>query len=161
MNKKNYQQAVRYAMKIQDQYHSKDLVHDAYIRWFNKTGQNLFDQPEGRILRVVKYTWKSQYSSQGFMYDGVIYPKTYKRLDDPEEPFSLSSDNTPEQVFLSKEVFNQVYAGLSEFDSQTFTNMIEGYLIKEMQEIQNTHNVAMTASVKRIKNRINQVISAR
>lgn len=161
MDKKNYQQAIRYATKMSDHYHSKDLVHDAFLRWYSKTGNDLFDQPLGLILRVVKNVQRSEYSSRGFMFNGVIYPKKYIYLDSPDEQFKVLTEGTsPEYMLLSKEIFEEVQKGLSEFDHKTFTNMVEGYLIKEMQEMQNTHNVAMTASVKRIKAQIDKVLSA-
>jgi len=160
MDKKNYQQAIRYAIKMSDNYHSKDLVHDAFLRWYNKTGNDLFDQPLGTILRVVKNVKRSEYSSKGFMFDGVVYPKTFIPLDDPEQNFQLTTERSPEYMLLSKEIFEQVQKGLSEFDHKTFTSMVEGYLIKEITELQNRSGVTMTASVKRIKAQINKVLSA-
>lgn len=157
MNNKQYQQAVRYGIKMAGEYHAKDLVHDAYLRWYAKTQSDLFDQSNGTILRVIKNTRSSQYSREGFMWRGKTYPKTYRRLNDPLETYEVIGPGDPESILLSKEVFGVLKNQLNEFDQQTLNNMIQGYLLKEIGELQERSGPVITSSVKRIKEKLKEL----
>lgn len=59
MNKTTYTNSRRYvySLKLEDPI---DLLHDAYLKWYDKTGNDLFDEPQYRVFAIIKYTFKAQ-----------------------------------------------------------------------------------------------------
>lgn len=51
-----YKQCLAYAFKL-DPILYRDLVHDAFITWFEKTGKNLFEEENKTAIAVVKRKW--------------------------------------------------------------------------------------------------------
>lgn len=153
MNKQEYRKAKRYAHKVTSS-RDNDLVHDAYLVWFNKTGRDLFDEPNATIVSVVKNLHLKSFQTHSFMWRGEIYGKKYERLDDTESNFALENIVTPESILLSKEQFEILNANLSEFDKRTLQLITDGYLLKEIEGIQERSNPTITASVKRIKKQV-------
>lgn len=74
MNKVNYQKAKRYLTKCG---YEADFAHDAYILWFEKTGKDLFDEPNGTVIRVIKNVMGNAWGKKRYMWRGNTYPKVY------------------------------------------------------------------------------------
>lgn len=120
MNHLKYREARGYAFKLSpDNY--IDIVHDAYIIWFEKTGQDLFEQHRGVITKTIKNLVWHQYQHARFMYRGKIYPKVYRPvLSDTPDPTTngLSSavklwnlpitTETPQDIMIKKEDFEKL-----------------------------------------------------
>src|SRR5688572_416232 len=70
----NYYKAKRYSYKCG---FGVDLVHDAYIQWFNKTGLNLFLEPEGRVMSVMGWMVRKERGKTTQMWRGTNYRRHY------------------------------------------------------------------------------------
>ena len=82
MNKKAYDKALGYAYRLNSKLH-KDIVHDSYIVWFNKTGHDLFDEDQRVITQVVKKTWQGKYLQKNmYMYRGEKFARSFCNIDD-------------------------------------------------------------------------------
>lgn len=73
-----YRQALRYATYIEWRT-PKDIVHDAYLQWYDKTGKDLFDEDAILVMSMVKYAIRRHYqkSRPTFMWRGEFYPRTH------------------------------------------------------------------------------------
>lgn len=78
VNEVNYRKARRYALKLGG---GLDLVHDAFVLWWDKTKKSLFDEPNGKMLRIIKNTYYRQWDSTRFQQDGVRHPKFFGNID--------------------------------------------------------------------------------
>ena len=161
-----YWRAIRYAIKITG-YHDREpreLVHDAYLSWYESKGTSLFDEQDYVWMRVIRNTRGKQVRARHFMWHGQLFYRDMLHLDAPDFeqdtmlPSALHESTTPESVTISRELWNQVQEGLSNFDLRTLDDMVCGYLIKESIEMRETNNVRMTASVKRVKEKIVSVV---
>jgi DNA-directed RNA polymerase specialized sigma24 family protein len=94
-----YQKALRYAMKCNPAVY-RDIVHDAYVTWFNKTNSNLFDQPEGTVIKVVKYTHLKQTERNKYMSGGKWYPRVFQEF----EEYMRYNKITPEDEYIASEL---------------------------------------------------------
>lgn len=111
MNKKVYQHGRRYAEKL-DPINFKDILHDAYIRWYDKCQKDLFDEKEGTVIRVIKNTWVTSKGPNRYMWRGQYYPKVYSSdfLDE------LLNYNDPESQMISKETLEKYIEKIDKFD---------------------------------------------
>jgi DNA-directed RNA polymerase specialized sigma24 family protein len=98
MDIKKYAQAKRFAYKLKF-VDPIDLVHDAYITWFDKTGKDLFDEPQGRITNVIKFQFKAWLHSQEWYYNKES--QGYRTF---VEQIEQSYPITPEDEFIGKEL---------------------------------------------------------
>lgn len=101
MDNKAYKRALGYAFRLNGELY-RDIVHDSYITWFNKTGDNLFDQHPQVITQVIKRTWQTKYVQPSrFMYKGVFYSKKQIRMDD-----IFSFDPITKDVVVNSDIYN-------------------------------------------------------
>lgn len=70
----NYTKAKRYAAKCG---YGTDLVHDAYLTWYKKTGNNLFLEPEHRVMAVMGWTVRATRNQGMQMWRGTKYYRKY------------------------------------------------------------------------------------
>ena len=127
-----YRKACRYAFVL-DRYNYTDLVHDAYLYFYKKSGgQNLFEQHEGFILRCVKWMWWWRH-------------KVSKPQVEYEDHFFNYS--TPLQILESKEEVERIYDKIKSYHSGAdrslspsvlleFLGFLErGYEIQEIRQL--------------------------
>jgi len=125
----NYWNGRSYAWQV-NRFLYRDILHDAYIHWYNKTGKNLFDEPWKRVVRVIKLTYYGYYISQN------IRNRQWFEFDD-----NLFNTVTPEQQLIDSESFEtlikqiqQTYPRSSNQMVQSLTLKLEGYQQKEIAE---------------------------
>lgn len=95
-----YQKALSYAYFIDPKLY-KDIVHDSFIRWFEKTGKDLFDEHERTVMSVIKKTWWSYYvQPHQYMRQGMVLMREYVSFDDG----FCFNHVTPEDEFIAKEL---------------------------------------------------------
>src|SRR5687768_16794717 len=70
----NYSKARRYANKCG---YGLDVVHDAYLTWHKKTGNNLFNEPEHRVMAVMGWTVRKTKNMGMQMWRGTKYYRRY------------------------------------------------------------------------------------
>lgn len=54
-----------------------DLLHDAYLAWYDKTGKNLFEEPNYTGTKVIRNIMLSQNQKNYFMWRGEKYRKEF------------------------------------------------------------------------------------
>lgn len=112
MNLRIYQNAKRYATKIK--YNDPiDLVHDAYVNWYDKTGQDLFDLPERRVMSIISFTFRGWLSKNRWTYDKVTQgQRQYVQFRDDvtEEASTVHAYNkiTPEDECVAGELLDRM-----------------------------------------------------
>lgn len=109
MIRARYTAARRYATRIKYT-DPLDLVHDAYIRWYDKTGKDLFDEPEHLVMRMVYWEFKRWMKENNWTYNKEPQGK---RLEFPlfshEETMFLSPyGDSFERLAASRRTFNPV-----------------------------------------------------
>lgn len=141
MNIRTYQNAKRYATKIK--YNDPiDLVHDSYVKWYEKTGQDLFDEPEGRVMSILRNTFRGFLSKNRWTYDKRTQGQRqfYEfRGDVTEDSNLVHSHNpiTPEDYYIAKEL-KERFVGVVATANPTVKEILNyrylGYQNKEISE---------------------------
>lgn len=109
MNKVRYAKARWYAFKVCNDINPLDLVHDCYVRYYNKHEQDLFDLDEALIYKILKqqyYEDKRRYSQ--FKWRGEVGTRKFTSLNefsDEDTPLlELPSNSRTEDLVLSNEL---------------------------------------------------------
>lgn len=147
-----YREARGYAFKLTNQYYN-DLLHDAYIIWFNKTGKNIFEQHRGVITKTIKNIWMSQeHKRTTWMYDRVIYLKTFVPIteDVQEIGYAPSSSDFLTDMFVAEDM-GRIRQMLDNRSKQVFDLMIQGYNQAEIAEKLGTYRQMTQGEVRKIK----------
>lgn len=116
MNNKNYKRASGYAFRLVGEL-NRDLLHDAYIVWFNKTSNDLFEEDPRVITQVVKNVWRNKYvQSTSYMVNGEKVSLTFCDIDSYAtdectyaELYS-NTKTTPEDIYIAKELNSNILA---------------------------------------------------
>lgn len=110
VNEVNYRKARRYALKLGA---GLDLVHDAFVLWWDKTNRSLFDEPNGKMCKIIKNLHYRQWDSTRYQYDGVRYPKFFSNID-----YLLDSSSGIDYHYGSKHDLDRLVmkAGFDDFD---------------------------------------------
>lgn len=135
--RKMYTKACRYSYVLSNGSSSyKDDVHQAFIYYFNKTGQNLFEQNEYYVMACVKWMNKWRYAT-----------RLNKHFIEIENFPVTSNFLSPLQELESNETIDRIYTKLKSYSSGhgssidpnqlvTFLFFLErGYEIKEIAEM--------------------------
>lgn len=161
--KKAYREAMGYAFKLDSQNY-KDIVHDAYVKWYIKTGDNLFEQHRGVITKTVKNIFFNSLSSSKWMYDGEIFSKEFLRiLSDvvDEEDFSgkvyTPMVESPLVDIMVNDTMNHLAKILSERCNDVLKMMSEGFKQNEIAEALHLSPALINIEVKKIKNIVNKM----
>lgn len=98
-----YYNAIDFAEKLSPNYFT-DVVHDAFVAWYDKTERNLFDEKEVIVKNMVKK---------------IYWKKYFNRSKVPVVSFNerMSHVMSPEDEYISKEI-GITFATYDEIDSQ-------------------------------------------
>lgn len=115
MNIKTYQKAKKYAKKIKYT-DPVDLVHDLYLKWYDKTGQDLFDQPDGKVMSMIWKECNNAIRRGQWMWRGVRYSKIYLEfsegihIDDTGNyiPAHKANRVTPEHICIGNDILTNI-----------------------------------------------------
>jgi len=163
---KNYRKAIRYATKISSYENALDIVHDAYLRWYNNTNNNLFEEENEVVINKVRQEWWNRYLKPQYTTFRSKEKKVFSNLEDlysfysvngVDVPIELQTTNSPEKLYIAKEQYQLLRSNLNKFDRKTFDLWVQGYLKQEIEKEQNRSNVTITASVKKIKEEYNKI----
>lgn len=170
----NYYVATRYATKLFNSNRDnsilpKDLVHEAYLYWRERKGEDLFLRNKSQIARVLKNIYRNRSRKSSFYSDGKFYPKAFS--EDivngfpKEEQLSLRDSlllrwgmEFPKQELENEETVNNFRGMLSEFDNTVLTLKEEGYQNQEIEKILGKSNPIITRSIKTIKRKMKEVL---
>jgi hypothetical protein len=106
MTNELYHEACDYAYKMSPALFT-DIVHDAYISYYDKTQKNLFEEDRGTVLKTVKKTFWKKYFHKNI---GKTFRDKMKQ-----------NRMTPEDEFISRE-YGLEFVSYYEIEEQ-----VEGY----------------------------------
>lgn len=99
---KNYEKAKAYAFVIDRSFDittdHRDLLHDAYLTWYNKTGMNLFDEPLYRIFRIISNCFRTKLAKNRYTYNHQESYRIYETFQD-----QCWDSTTPEVQLIGKD----------------------------------------------------------
>ena len=132
-----YKEACRYALKFEQSAQIKllqsytDIVHDAYVLWFNKTGDNLFEQHRGVISNVIKNLIWSEWGRRQYMWRGEVYQRTKIQINDNNEEEGIQfvpiTKETPEDIYMNREEFERLRRNLTLEEKHILLDYMSGY----------------------------------
>lgn len=154
-----YWKARSYAGKLTPQNY-RDLVHDAYIVWYNKTQRDLFTEHVGVITKTIKNIYFSSYiKNKTYSYNGVRYAKEFIPIDEDLNP--ITTYDNPIEILIRKEErlkrlvrLQQIRNDLTEKEKQVFDLTVEGYSTKEIKEELNISTAVLSHKICNIKKKI-------
>lgn len=122
----NYKKALSYAYKLNSKLY-RDICHDAYLKWYNKYGTDLFEQHEGVVIKTIKNTWWTNYISPSrVMIKGERVSKQYLPFitgdyyddDLSTNTTTLCNEITPEDEYIANELHDKIvdYAEISQMN---------------------------------------------
>ena len=146
-----------------------DLLHDAYLSWYENKGENLFENPVGRIARVVKNTngnnmskrnwnWRGQVNRRQFSEDVVGVTNTDNEINTSESLLGAWGMEFPKQQYESQDVVDNIKKNLNEFDCAVMELKMEGYSNREIEKIMERSNPIITRSIKNIKKKMSNAL---
>lgn len=107
-----YSQACKYAWVISRGIDWKELVHNAYIQYWNSKGESLFSAPKPLIIGCIWKALRRRYRENMYVYQNELYPRLFF---DYNEEIHGYEDNLPDSELISKEdelIFNSFMADL-------------------------------------------------
>lgn len=163
MNTHEYRRACSYARRLTNDY--RDIVHDAYLDYFKRTKQDLFDAPNRTIVVTVRNHYYNSIRKNRFMYEGEYHQKrTYSLSEtdvnaiDTEVKFNLYSTSFMSEIVINDEV-EQVCKRLTPVQVDVFQQLVQGYTIQDIAKNKNVNQSSVRKSVEYIKERGQKVIT--
>lgn len=139
----------------------KDLVHDAYLLWYDKTGTNLFERSNSTVISVIRNVLYEYRNRNYFLYDGERYTRSITSKDSFEDDFQLFEDsNNPEIQLEYKELEEALIKALPELSRKVLEGLKQGYKKGEIMEQLETSNVTITLAVKKIYNELDRQLKS-
>ncbi len=133
MNKDNYFRARRYAFKC-DPNNYKDLLHDAYLKWYDKTGRDLFDELDHTRTAVLRWLVKG-YKGR-FYSNGVFHPRVYIPVGEEIEEDMLThitiSDNETDAILIDQDLNEEFEKLLTRNEKLVKCKLMKGYSYTEI-----------------------------
>ena len=130
----NYNKARGYLYKIDHNIY-KDVLHDAYLSYYRRTGLNLFERSNGNVIGVVRNEYFENLRRRMFKRNGERFPYQFTDFDN-----HTFTPTTPEDIMIAEETKQQIYNRVNSFRSpKTAKDVLElreqGYETKEISEI--------------------------
>lgn len=158
----SYETAKGYAFKLDNKYY-KDIIHDAYICWYNKTGKNLFDEHRGVISQVVKNIWLSSLKKRNqYIYNGE---KRYREYIETLTEYEQDSNGyVPfvydfEEDLIIEDIINNIKNFISERGEHILDMLYMQYNQSEIAKEFNVSHTTINNEVIKIKNIANKMIN--
>lgn len=167
MNRQEYRNACSYARKLTQHY--RDIVHDAYLDHFLRTGRDLFDSPNRTIVATVRNHHYNSVRRNRYMYNGKYHQKNYISMNGP----SLIEDLTNEEYIQSKFDYHTkdsviddiiltdqvklIKTRITERQGELLDKAMEGYTIMDLAEIEGKNQSSIRKSFSYIKEIVNGI----
>jgi len=136
----NYRRAKAYLKKI-DAGIYKDVLHDSYLTYYRRTGNNLFELDNHRqVILVVKNQYFDTLRKRMYKKDGVRFPLQYCEFDN-----HTVTTVTPEDILIGADAYETIRQRTETFDSPEMALTIlqlrlDGY---DTQEISDRLNLSI------------------
>lgn len=154
MNLEIYKTAVRYASKL-DYDRRYDLVHDAYLAWFKKTGESLFDCHPGTIMLTVRNIYGGIYTKNNtYMINGEIRNRQFTELKNVRKAVN---DYNPEHLLIIDDVKTKLELLLSKKQKEVYDMMIQGYNTVEIAGEIGSYRQLVSGHIRHIRTKFNKL----
>lgn len=165
MSRKVYYRCCGYAYSL-NRFLYRDLVHDAWVRHFTTTGEDLFNGSIYYALRAIRYAYQRIWGKDYYMVRGIRKQREFVDVD------NLAHETNPERLLISKEfcgefrrqIDNYVSPHGQRIELKTYVDLVEqGFKQKEISVIMGILPTTATYyknKVKEIANTINNPITA-
>lgn len=158
----SYDTARGYAFKL-DSKDYKDIVHDAYLRWFDKTGNNLFNEPRSTITNVVKYVWLEKLRKRNqYIKNGEKHIRRFvETLTEHEEDFHgyVPFVDNFEADLIIDDIINNIKNFISERGEHILDMLYLQYNQSEIAKEFNVSHTTINNEVIKIKSVANKMIN--
>jgi DNA-binding CsgD family transcriptional regulator len=146
----NYNKARRYLYKI-DPNTYKDVLHDAYLTYYRRTGLNLFERSNGNVIGVVKNQYFENYRKGTFRRNGERLPYQFSDFDDHS-----CNKATPLDLMIAEETRQKLYSRVDSFKYPHIAREIlelreQGYQTKEIAEMVNLDMVTVNGYTRNLQ----------
>jgi len=144
-----------------------DIVHDSYLVWFNKTGNDLFDEDRALISTVIRNVVMTYNQKSRFMYDGVKYKRKFYSQNEYENnsseevrtlffriPVELTCQITPEDILIGKDLKEQFDKKISGKFEPYYNLLVKGYKGTEIIEELNASQSLVSWYIHQIRNKL-------
>lgn len=159
-----YRKALNYAHKLDPMFHI-DLVHDAYLEWWKKKQENLFECHEGVVIQTIKNVHFSNYTRRTFMWRGNVSERVFtsynKQDEDQSNPdliveYKHNHYNklTPLDILVGKDLESNLTGTLTEEQLVVYKYATDGYKPSEIAEELNTYRQQVNHKIKAISNKL-------
>lgn len=167
----NYWRARGYAYRLVGTATYPDLVHDAYVLWFDKTGQNLFEQDSRLVTKVIKNIFLGRSKKNMFMWNGQWYPKKNMRIledsryvDEGGTDFEVNgyvarSTENPENDLIVKDWVEKIQQTLTAYQKEILSKFSQGYKHSEIAEQKGTYPQLISSNFTHVKKKIQRVMN--
>ncbi len=154
--KQSYYRSCGYAFHL-NKYLYKDLVHDAWVKYFCNTGNDLFNESPYFIAKAIRYAYQDIWGKEYYMKDGVRYQRQFVVND------SISHSMTPEKILISQEFCQEFFKRIDSYESpnnqklrlKEFVELVLlGYSQSEIAEIMGIGRTNVTY----YKNKVKQIV---
>lgn len=142
----NYYKARAYLYKL-DPNKYKDLLHESFLTYFDRTGRNLFEENNRKVITVVRNQYYDSLRERMYKINGVRY--AYEFLE-YEESVTIT---TPLDYLIRQETYDRMVASLKKFTNPPlataiFNLKIQGYSASEISKEVNLNQVNVRRYIK-------------
>jgi len=131
------------------------LVHDAYIKWWDKTGHNLFEEKEFIVIQAMRYAVLRDHQDQTHVWKGEKRLKPFIRpFGEPWEEAILSAQPNQEIEYELTRVLAEG-AKLKGTLGMVYNYLLRGFKPFEIEEIEGISQSLIGYYHKTIKQRLN------
>lgn len=129
----NYNKARKYLYKIDSNLY-KDVLHDAYLNYFRRTGLNLFERSNTNVIGVVKNQYFETLRKGMFKKNGVRQPFQFTEFEDHRY-----TSTTPEDILIGEEALSSIKNRIRTFEKPEIATAVldlryGGYSTEEISE---------------------------
>lgn len=114
----NYKRAKSYAYKL-DTNNYRDLVHNAYIQHYDRTGKNLFDESDYYVMRLIKWVRNDEYRKFSTVTKYQETDGKYEVVDRYQrwhELPELASNDAPDLAIEAEETYQSIIDKIQKYN---------------------------------------------
>lgn len=129
-----------------------DLLHDAYLYWWEKKKKNLFDEPRGVASQVIRNVFGNQLQHKYYMLRGVKYLRNFVSTSPDEfgNELLLTTEN-PHDILEQKELLTVI--------GQDIGMILDGYSQVEIARSKGVTPQAVNYHITKNKKKIMSVLN--
>lgn len=130
----NYRRARAYLYKFTSTEYN-DILHDAFLTYYRRTGLNLFERTNFNVIGVVRNQYYESLRKDAYVKNGVRYFFQHQSFED----YTSYNSTTPHDLLIGKEAYETIVRRTKQFDAPDIAQAvldlrIEGYNTREIAE---------------------------